>query len=159
MGSVILNDIRIYAFHGCMEEEARIGSDYIVNLEVETNMEEASRSDDLDDAVDYVKLLYIVKNEMLIRSKLLEHVVQRIVHQIMKDFAKEKKEIKVVYVRLKYVVKASQHGLSLSLYIYMCMYVYKKETSRVVETKRPKINGTRPRRMLSACTILFSWSF
>ena len=88
MGSVILNDIRIYAFHGCMEEEARIGSDYIVNLEVETNMEEASQSDDLEDAVDYEKLLDIIKKEMLIRSKLLEHVVERIIHQIMKDFAK-----------------------------------------------------------------------
>ena len=63
MGSVILNDIRIYAFHGCMEEEARIGSDYIVNLEVETNMEEASQSDDLEDAVDYEKLLDIIKKE------------------------------------------------------------------------------------------------
>ena len=115
MGSVILNDIRIYAFHGCMEEEARIGSDYVVNLEVETNMEEASRSDDLDDAIDYVKLLDIVKNEMLIRSKLLEHVVQRIIQQIMKDFAKVnaveitvakqnppiKGDIKEVCVRLK----------------------------------------------------------
>ena len=33
MGKVILNDIRVYAFHGCMEEERRIGSDYIVNME------------------------------------------------------------------------------------------------------------------------------
>ena len=88
MGSVILNDIRIYAFHGCMEEEARIGRDYIVNIEVETNMEEASRSDDLDDAIDYVKLLDVVKNEMLIRSKLLEHVAQRIIDQVMKNFTR-----------------------------------------------------------------------
>ena len=88
MGSVILNDIRIYAFHGCMKEEARIGSDYIVNLVVDTNMEEASRSDELKDAVDYVKLLDIVKEEMSIRSKLLEHVAQRIIDQVMKNFAR-----------------------------------------------------------------------
>ena len=88
MGSVILNDIRIYAFHGCMKEEARIGSDYIVNLMVDTNMEEASRSDELKDAVDYVKLLDIVKEEMSIRSKLLEHVAQRIIDQVMKNFAR-----------------------------------------------------------------------
>ena len=88
MGSVILNDIRIYAFHGCMKEEARIGSDYIVNLVVDTNMEEASRSDELKDAVDYVKLLDIVKEEMSIRSKLLEHVAQRIIDQVIKNFAR-----------------------------------------------------------------------
>ena len=88
MGSVILNDIRIYAFHGCMKEEARIGSDYIVNLVIDTNMEEASRSDELKDAVDYVKLLDIVKEEMSIRSKLLEHVAQRIIDQVIKNFAR-----------------------------------------------------------------------
>ena len=88
MGSVILNDIRIYAFHGCMEEEARIGSDYIVNLVVDTNMEEASRSDELEDAVDYVNLLAIVKKEMSIRSKLLEHIAQRIIDEIMKGYTK-----------------------------------------------------------------------
>tara|TARA_Y200000002_G_C22338425_1_gene519783 strand:- start:82 stop:387 length:306 start_codon:yes stop_codon:yes gene_type:complete len=71
-----------------MKEEARIGSDYIVNLVIDTNMEEASRSDELKDAVDYVKLLDIVKEEMSIRSKLLEHVAQRIIDQVIKNFAR-----------------------------------------------------------------------
>ena len=48
MGKVILNGIRVYAFHGCMEEEELIGSDYIVNLEVETNMQQPAKSDLLD---------------------------------------------------------------------------------------------------------------
>ena len=86
MGSIILKDIRIYAFHGCMEEEARIGTDYIINLVVETNMKRASQSDELKDAVDYVNLLAIVKKEMSIRSNLLEHVVRRIIDEIMKNF-------------------------------------------------------------------------
>ena len=86
MGSIILKDIRIYAFHGCMEEEARIGSDYIINLVVETNMKRASQSDELKDAIDYVNLLAIVKKEMSIRSNLLEHVARRIIDEIMKNF-------------------------------------------------------------------------
>lgn len=88
MGKVILSDIRIYAFHGCMEEEERIGSDYIVNLEVETDMIKASASDDLYDAVDYVSLNAIVKEEMSVRSKLLEHVGQRIIDRVLKQFPK-----------------------------------------------------------------------
>ena len=88
MGKVILSDIRIYAFHGCMEEEERIGSDYIVNLEVETDMTKASVSDDLNDAVDYVSLNAIVKEEMSVRSKLLEHVGQRIIGRVLKQFPK-----------------------------------------------------------------------
>ena len=86
MGQVILNNIRIYAFHGCMEEEERIGSEYIVNLEVKTDMVQPSKSDLLEDAVDYVSLNTIVKEEMSIRSKLLEHVAQRIMDRILKQF-------------------------------------------------------------------------
>ncbi|MEK9603722.1 MAG: dihydroneopterin aldolase [Flavobacteriaceae bacterium] len=86
MGKVILNDVRIYAFHGCMEEEKRIGSDYLVRLEVETNMSVAAESDQLEDAVDYVALNAIIRKEMSIRSKLLEHVGQRIINNVLSSF-------------------------------------------------------------------------
>ncbi len=96
MGKVILKDIRIYAFHGCMEEEELIGSDYIVNLEVETDMHQPAYSDLLEDAVDYVQLNAIVKEEMLIRSRLLEHIAQRIIDRILKQFPMVKNvEVKV----------------------------------------------------------------
>ena len=96
MGKVILKDIRVYAFHGCMEEEELIGSDYIVNLEVETDMHQPAYSDLLEDAVDYVQLNSIVKEEMLIRSRLLEHIAQRIIDRILKQFPTVKNvEVKV----------------------------------------------------------------
>ena len=96
MGKVILKDIRVYAFHGCMEEEELIGSDYIVNLEVETDMHQPAYSDLLEDAVDYVLLNTIVKEEMLIRSRLLEHIAQRIIDRILKQFPMVKNvEVKV----------------------------------------------------------------
>ena len=86
MGQIILNDIRIYAFHGCLDEEKKIGSDYIVNLEVETDMVKPSNSDDINDAVDYVSLNAIVKKEMSIRSKLLENVAKRIMDKIYEEY-------------------------------------------------------------------------
>jgi len=96
MGKLILKDIRVYAFHGCMEEEKLIGSDYIVNLEVETDMHQPAYSDLLEDAVDYVLLNSIVKEEMLIRSRLLEHIAQRIIDRILKQFPMVKNvEVKV----------------------------------------------------------------
>ena len=86
MGKVILNDIRVYAFHGCMDEEEKIGSDYIVQLEAETDMDLAAASDRLEDAVDYVTLNAIVKKEMSVRSKLLEHVGKRIIDRVLQSF-------------------------------------------------------------------------
>lgn len=85
MGVIHLKDIRVYTNHGCLEEEAAIGSEYLVNLKVWTNLMPSAVSDDLADTVDYVLLNRIVKEEMAIRSKLLEHVSKRIVDRIFKE--------------------------------------------------------------------------
>ena len=85
MGRIYLKNIRIYAFHGCMDEEEKIGSDYVVNLAIDANLNVSSQSDNLKDTVDYVSLHAIVKEEMSIRSKLLEKVADRILKRILKD--------------------------------------------------------------------------
>ena len=33
-------------YHGCMDEEEKIGSDYVVNLEVKTDLSTSSKTDD-----------------------------------------------------------------------------------------------------------------
>lgn len=85
MGTIKLQNIRTFSFHGCLEEEAKIGSDYRVDLEIKTDLRKSSVSDDLKDTVDYVLLNRIVEEEMAIRSKLLEHVAQRIITRIFKE--------------------------------------------------------------------------
>jgi dihydroneopterin aldolase len=85
MGTIKLQNIRTFSFHGCLEEEGRIGSDYRVDLEIKTDLRKSSVTDDLKDTVDYVLLNRIVVEEMAIRSKLLEHVAQRIVTRIFKE--------------------------------------------------------------------------
>lgn len=41
MGIIILENIKIYSNHGCLDEEARIGSDYLIDLEVEADFSKA----------------------------------------------------------------------------------------------------------------------
>jgi dihydroneopterin aldolase len=82
MSTIRLKNIKIYAFHGCLLEEGQIGSDYLVNLSVRGNLNKAIKSDELKDTIDYVVLQKIVVEEMEIRSKLLEHVGQRIIDNI-----------------------------------------------------------------------------
>lgn len=71
-----------------MIEEKKIGSDYIVNLTVNADLSLSSVTDKLEDTVDYVSLLAIVKKQMSIRSKLLENVVDRIINQVFNDLPK-----------------------------------------------------------------------
>ena len=83
MSTIRLKNIKIYAFHGCLLEEGKIGSDYLVNLSVRGNLKKAISSDNLKDTIDYVVLQRIVAEEMEIRSKLLEHVGQRIINKVL----------------------------------------------------------------------------
>lgn len=87
MGIIKLKNIRTYSFHGCMIEEAKIGSDYLVNLEVKTDLRKSSISDNLEDTVDYVLLNRIVIEEMDIRANLLEQVAHRIIKRIFNEVA------------------------------------------------------------------------
>jgi dihydroneopterin aldolase len=66
-----------------MDEEAKIGSDYRVDLEARGNFTRSAVSDELADTIDYVHLNKIVKEEMDKRSKLLESVCQRIIDRIL----------------------------------------------------------------------------
>ncbi|EAQ43122.1 MULTISPECIES: dihydroneopterin aldolase [unclassified Polaribacter] len=91
MGIIKVNNIKLYAFHGCLDEEAKIGSWYRVDVEVKANLKKSSKTDDLADTVDYVHLNHIVKEEMQIRSKLLEEVAQRILDRFFTEIKMLKK--------------------------------------------------------------------
>jgi dihydroneopterin aldolase len=91
MGIIQVNNIKLYAYHGCLDEEAKIGSEYRVDVEVKADLRKSANSDELTDTVDYVHLNYIVKEEMAIRSKLLEEVAQRILNRFFKELRKVKK--------------------------------------------------------------------
>ncbi|MEZ7514948.1 dihydroneopterin aldolase [Flavobacterium frigidarium] len=85
MGTIKLKNIRTYSYHGCLIEEGKIGSDYVVDLEIKTDLRKSCLSDELSDTVDYVQLNKIVEEEMAIRSKLLEHVGHRIIMRVFND--------------------------------------------------------------------------
>jgi len=87
MGVINVNGIKLYAFHGCLEEESVIGANYVVDVRIETNFSEAQQTDDLSKTVDYVVVYNIVKSEMAIRSKLLEHVAGRIADALIRQIS------------------------------------------------------------------------
>lgn len=85
MGIIKVENIRIFAHHGCLNEETKIGSDYLVDLEVEANLRTSAETDQLSDTVDYVFLNKIVREEMNKPSYLLETVGKRILNRIFNE--------------------------------------------------------------------------
>lgn len=81
-----LRDVRLHAYHGVMEQERTVGNDYAIDLRVGYPIERAEETDDVADTLNYAELYGVVKREMAVASKLLEHVAGRIAKAIEREF-------------------------------------------------------------------------
>lgn len=86
VGEIHVNDMRFRAHHGCMDEEARIGGDYVVDVTIRMDLHEAATSDRLDATADYCDVHRIAHEAMAVRSKLIEHVAQRILNGLRQQW-------------------------------------------------------------------------
>ena len=83
---IFLNDIRLRAYHGVLPQERQVGGDFLVSVSAVTNHEQATVSDELADTVNYALVADVVRQEMAIPSRLLEHVCGRICRRLLSDF-------------------------------------------------------------------------
>lgn len=80
MGLISLKEMEFFAYHGCNPEEQKKGNNFSVDLEFFTSTDDAEKNDDLSKTVDYQKVYEVVKQQMEIKSKLLENVAHRILN-------------------------------------------------------------------------------
>lgn len=114
MSKIFLEDVKIYAYHGVLPEENIIGTYYILNIEIHTDLWSAAESDNLNDTISYAQINDIIHEEMKINSKLLEHVGGRIIAKIHENFGQ------ISYIRLKITktsppMKGEMKGASIEL--------------------------------------------
>lgn len=95
MSKIFLEDVKIYAYHGVLPEENIIGTYYILNAELHTDLWKAAETDDLNDTISYADINTVIHQEMEIKSKLLEHVAGRIITRIHERFPQ------ISYIKLK----------------------------------------------------------
>ena len=96
MAKILIEGIKLYAHHGCLKEEALIGGNYVVDVTIDADLSKPSRTDKLNDTIDYVIVFEVVKKEMAIPSKLIEHAAKRILDKLKKKFPKSRSiEVKV----------------------------------------------------------------
>ncbi len=95
MGLIQIEGMEFYAYHGHFEEERIVGNDFIIDLTIETNLEPAACSDQIEDAVNYQEIYNIVKEEMKVKSALLENIADRIINAIYIEFADQVEFAKV----------------------------------------------------------------
>ncbi|WP_338790686.1 dihydroneopterin aldolase [Bernardetia sp. MNP-M8] len=88
MGKIALEELEFFAKHGVLKEEQIIGNRYRIDVEVEADLEKASKSDNVKDTVDYGHLYRIVEREVNTPAKLLEHLAGNILNGILEEIPK-----------------------------------------------------------------------
>lgn len=93
---IMLENITFFAYHGVLEHEREVGNIFVLNVRMKVDLDESGKTDDLKDTVNYADVYEIVKQEMVVPSKLLEHVATRIIRRLKKEFSQiESVELKL----------------------------------------------------------------
>ncbi len=96
MTKITLSTMEFHAYHGCLEHEQKLGNTFIVSLSMELDTSVAGQTDELDQTLNYQLVYDVVKTQMEIPSKLIEHVGQRILDSVFNEF----KQIQALEVKL-----------------------------------------------------------
>lgn len=84
--TIFLENVIFYAYHGIIPQETTVGNTFIINLTIKGDFIKSMETDDVADTISYADIYEVVKQEMSIPSKLLEHVCGRIMKRLFQDF-------------------------------------------------------------------------
>ena len=112
---ISLSNLDFYAFHGVLEQERIVGGSYLADVVLDVNVtDEAYNHDELSGTVNYAAVYEVVKAEMQVPSKLLEHVVMRIARRLLDEFSLVK-QVEICLTKVNPPMGASCKGASVKL--------------------------------------------
>ncbi|MCT4589621.1 MAG: dihydroneopterin aldolase [Carboxylicivirga sp.] len=88
IGVIELEEMEFYAYHGCFKEEQVVGNRFLVKVTLETDCTIPAATDNIQDALNYVSVYEIVREQIMQNSHLLEHLNKRIIDGIYERFPK-----------------------------------------------------------------------
>ena len=84
--TIFLKGMQFYAYHGCFEEEQKIGTYFIVDVTLTYDAEAAITGDDVEQAVNYQLVYRTIRKVMDKPRHLIETVADHIICEIKRDF-------------------------------------------------------------------------
>ena len=96
MGLIEIEGMEFYAYHGHYKEEQIVGNRFLLDLQIHADCRKAAETDNINDAVNYQTAYKIIKQQMNIKSFLLENIADRILNSLYENLSDiEKITIKV----------------------------------------------------------------
>jgi len=95
---IIIKGLKIFAYHGCNEEEKINGQDFFIDAVLKVKSNWTSQSDLLENTVNYASVIkFITKEATENRYNLIESLAARLCEEILKTF----KDVKKITVTVK----------------------------------------------------------
>lgn len=98
MDKIIINGLKLFAYHGVNPEEKRDGQYFIIDIVLFADLKEAQSTDNLDKTINYSKVIKAVTSAFCEKSfDLIEASAKHIVNRIFNDFC----DVKAINITLK----------------------------------------------------------
>ncbi|KAA0991498.1 dihydroneopterin aldolase [Dyadobacter aurulentus] len=86
MGTISLEGLEFFAYHGYYPEEQRIGNKYALDITITTDFFKAAQEDKLSETVNYETIYQIASKVMKEPAKLLEHIGFNVIDKIREHY-------------------------------------------------------------------------
>lgn len=81
-----LDGMEFRAYHGCYDLERKVGNRFVVDLELVTELGRVAEEDDVELAVNYLKVYETVREVMAVEQRTIERVSQNIIDALSERF-------------------------------------------------------------------------
>lgn len=87
MDKIFIKDLKLRAHHGVLTEEKEKGQNFILDITVTADLKKARVSDDLNDTVNYAKMIGTINAVFMgEKNNLIEHAAERVAEAILKNY-------------------------------------------------------------------------
>ena len=114
MSKIAIEGMEFFSYHGHFEEESVIGTNFILDLEFETDTSSAEVTDRLEETVNYLSVYLSVKKQMEKSSLLIENVARRIVDALFEEYS-PMESIKLKFTKVNPPLGGKMKGVSITL--------------------------------------------
>jgi len=89
MDRIIIEDLKVYAYHGVYASEKDKGQNFYVNAVLYTDFRDATKKDDIELSVDYAEVCKVIKDTMTVKTyDLIETVAARVAEELLISFSR-----------------------------------------------------------------------
>lgn len=81
---IFVHNVRLYGYHGLYEEEAVLGGEFLINIDIEIKEQQAPFS--IHNTINYADVFALLKEIFMQREELLETVAYNLGQAIFKKF-------------------------------------------------------------------------